>query len=207
MGFTVIIYVFKCFFIKLSATTKIDKYIEICNNYSNFSSYDLDSEKPDDSFYNGGVNFRYFLSNNCGISNINNHSIVVIIEYMGAKIIIPGDNEASSWNELLKIEDFKNAISGTNVFIASHHGRESGYCAELFNHFTPNIVIVSDDSEVDTSVTNRYTAIASGWDVKKRSNEEYINRKCLTTRNDGCIAINIERNYYTNKTHMEVTIN
>ena len=88
--------------------------------------------------------------------------------------------------------------------MASHHGRDSGYCAEIFNHFTPNLTIISDGRFVETSATSKYSEKSGGWKVWK-SNGEWIKRKVLSTRNDGHIKINVGEN--SNNYYMEVSIN
>lgn len=70
---------------------------------------------------------RFFQPNTCSRSNLNNHSLVAVVSYAGSKIIIPGDNEAASWNELLEYPAFVQAIRGTDILLAAHHGREAGY--------------------------------------------------------------------------------
>lgn len=181
---------------------KINKYLEINNRYSQPVEAAEDPLKAEN---NGGVSISIFIPSKCGTSNINNHSAVTVIEYLGVKIIIPGDNESVSWKELLESSNFTNAIKGTNVFVASHHGRESGYCSELFNYFTPELVIVSDGPCGKTSSTDCYTKIARGWKVYKRSEggSSPHERKCLTTRNDGTIVIKVGTN--SERTFMNVT--
>lgn len=119
--------------------------------------------------------------------------------------LIPGDNEAASWKELLEKPSFIKAINDTDIFVASHHGRESGYYSELFKYFNPKLVIVSDGPEVETSVTDKYSKIASGWNIYKRSENEKIphERKCLTTRKDGRLIIKVGKD--NNGTFMNVT--
>ncbi|GAB6179013.1 hypothetical protein JCM14036_03320 [Desulfotomaculum defluvii] len=180
---------------------KVDKYLEINDSYKYPVS---DSENPALPENNGDVNIKTFLPTSCGTSNINNHSVVTVIEYLGIKVIIPGDNEPPSWKELLEKNDFVEAIKNARILVAPHHGRESGYCKELFEHFEPNLVIVSDGRFCDTSAVSRYSSLAKGWEVQKRSgNSEQ--RKCLTTRSDGEILIKIGKNP-DDTTFMEVTI-
>ena len=122
--------------------------------------------------------------------------MVVLIEYLGKKILIPGDNESASWKELLDRKDFVDAIRNTDIFIASHHGRESGYYSELFDYFTPKLVVISDGNAKETSVTNKYSNVASGWYVHSRrgyDNKPQL-RKCLTTRKDGTIVVKVGKN-------------
>lgn len=109
---------------------------------------------------------------------------------MGVKILIPGDNESPSWNELLEEQEFKDSIKNTDLFVASHHGRDSGYCSDLFDYFKPELVIVSDGPETDTNAVDKYRKVATGYTVTKRSGET-DKRYCLTTRKDGVIKVEI----------------
>ncbi len=170
---------------------KVEKYIEIDNRFTSPVVEETNSVLPQN---NGGVKFTFFSPTKCNKSNLNNHSIITIVEYCGHKIIIPGDNESESWDELLGKPGFIDAIRNTDIFVASHHGRESGYHPELFNYFKPRLTIVSDGAETDTSAVNRYTKISTGWEVYKRSGGS-INRNCLTTRNDGPIVVKLGNNF------------
>ncbi len=166
----------------------INKYLEIDDRYNVPVN---ESNNPGLPENNGGVSFRYYTPTECGRSNINNHSVVTIIEYLGVKIFIPGDNENPSWDELLNRDGFINDIEGTNIYVASHHGRESGYSSELFKYIEPYLVIVSDDKETDTSITSKYSEKASGWKVYSRRDNSSEKRYCLTTRKDGMIEIKV----------------
>jgi len=140
----------------------------------------------------GGATFQVFSPRFCDTSNINNHSLVVAVSYAGLKMVLPGDNEAPSWKELLNDSAFVAAVKGVDVLLASHHGRNAGYCAELFEAMgEPKLVVVSDGRFGDTSATDRYSKQASGWTVfdAAGSNET---RKCLTTRSDGHITIKFD---------------
>jgi hypothetical protein len=41
--------------------------------------------------------------------------------------------------------DARQDVQDVSVFVASHHGRESGCCTELFELLRPQLVIISDD--------------------------------------------------------------
>jgi competence protein ComEC len=138
----------------------------------------------------GGASFKVYSPKQCPTSNLNNHSLVVVVAYAGLKMVIPGDNEAPSWNELLGNQDFVTAIKGTDIFLAPHHGRDSGFCAELFQVMgKPRLIVVSDGRFGDTSATNRYVKQARGWDYFNGAGEKIENCKCLTTRKNGHITV------------------
>ena len=138
----------------------------------------------------------------------NNHSIVTILSYAGSRIIIPGDNESASWKELLEDAEFVKAIKGTDILLASHHSRESGYCKELFDHIKPSLVLISDGPETDTSVTSKYYPVTTqeGWSVYKRSSDDPPEKRwVLTTRNDKAIVVRFGINA-AQKNYRKVTV-
>jgi len=178
----------------------IDKYLEIDKRYSGpVVNNPLLAEN------NGGVDFKIFMPTECDHSNINNHSMVTVITYAKSRVMLPGDNEPSSWQELLKRSSFRDAIEGIDILLASHHGRDSGYYNGLFSYFTPKLVVISDGRHCDTSATDRYDRIASGWTVHRRNGSD-ITRKCVTTRNDGDVVIEIGTNTTTGRPFLSVTV-
>ena len=79
-----------------------------------------------------------------------------------------------------------------DILVASHHGRDAGYCAEIFQYCQPKLVIVSDRGEGETSVTSAYAGhVIDGLSVKE-GNGEITKRKVLTTRYDGTIKVVID---------------
>jgi beta-lactamase superfamily II metal-dependent hydrolase len=165
----------------------VSEYLAIRQDYSLPVPAGIDPTIPSDF---GGALFQFFSPKSCSTANLNNHSIVVVVAFANLKVVIPGDNESPSWNELLLDPKFVAAIRGTDVLLASHHGRDAGYSAELFEVMgKPKLVVVSDGRFGDTSATDRYSNQASGWTVYDAAGASDT-RKCLTTRNDGHIAVN-----------------
>ena len=179
---------------------QIDKYLEINSKYSAPIADTNNPKLPDN---NGGVEILTFSPTSCDTSNLNNHSIVTVLNYAGSKILLPGDNEPASWEELLENSDLRNAIAGTDILLAPHHGRQSAFYSELFDHFKPKLTVISDGPS-ETSAVDKYRAATTGWTVHKRSggSEE---RKCVTTRKDG--VINVTLGYTSNgKPFIEVRV-
>ena len=167
----------------------IEKYLELDSRYR--SPVDPGTD-PTDPLVNGGAHIATFVPHTASTSNLNNHSVVTVIEYEGSKILIPGDNESPSWDELLDRPDFRAKIASVDVLVAAHHGRESGFHRDLFDHFNPLITIISDGRVTDTSATGRYSGATRGWMVHGRNGPDQ-ERKCLTTRSDGTIDVEIGR--------------
>ena len=174
---------------------KVNKYLAMSQNYYMPIP---ENEVVGNPLITGGVSIGKYAASGCGTSNINNHSGVVVFEYAGVKLIVPGDNEPPSWNALLQGQRFVQAARNPNVFMVSHHGRESGYCAELFDEQTgigkPDLCVISDGRVQDTDATARYFYHAEGWPVHSREGNSSDRRFCVTTRSDGYVDIKIGRN-------------
>ncbi len=184
-----------------SYKSKLDTYFEMSDSYT---APIKESERVGNPSVSGGVSIRQYASSSCGVSNINNHSFVTVLDYRDVTVVIPGDNEQASWNELMKNRDFATAMNRVNVFMASHHGRESGYYAEIFTG-KPNLCVVSDGPVQDTDARQRYSYHAEGWIVNKRNDGSSEKRNCVTTRQDGFIDIEIGLNA-NSKTYLSVEI-
>ena len=165
----------------------LSKYLSIAGEYMHTADLEYALTNPINW---GGANFYLFSPNQCDVGNINNRSIVTLLEYEGVKILIPGDNEECSWKELLSLPSFQFLVGGTHVFVASHHGRESGFYSKLFEYFKPCLTVVSDGRAPDTGATSRYSSVSRGWNVSKRGGGSET-RFCITTRKDGRIAIRV----------------
>jgi len=171
---------------------KLDYYFKMSNNrFTHPIKHDELVGNPDVS---GGVSITKHASRDCGTSNINNHSGVVVFKYHGVKVVIPGDNEAASWRSLLEQRDFVEAVEDADLFLASHHGRESGHHSDLFKTIAPKLCVVSDGRVQDTDATSRYSAHAKGWSVYSKTNGSSEDRYCLTTRTDGYIEVEVGKN-------------
>lgn len=117
-------------------------------------------------------------------TDTNNLSLVTFVQAEGVNIVFPGDLEAAGWRALLQNQGFCQYLVQTNFFVASHHGRESGYCSEVFRYCSPEVVIVSDESiQYDTQRSVNYGQHARG--VGFPSGIKYT----VTTRSHGMIVI------------------
>lgn len=182
---------------------KIDKYIEINKRYTGtLEEFDPSNPKYPENY--GGMEIRSFHPVNCSTSNLNNQSIVTVFKYANIKVVIPGDNEQASWNELLENPEFVSSISNSDIYLASHHGRESGYHEEIIDLINPRLTIISDGSYHDNSVREEYTTKSRGWKVYKKN--QPIQRKTLSTYHDGEITISIGFNSSSGKSYLRVDI-
>ena len=116
----------------------------------------------------------------------NNLSLVTFLHYGNVHVVFPGDLEHEGWQRLLRMPEFRAELAQVNVFAASHHGRENGYCEEVFNVCHPEIIVISDDAIAFDSqdTVDRYAQHTSGV----LFTDGRI-RRVLTTRQDGTIWI------------------
>lgn len=133
----------------------------------------------------GDVTITSFYNSYPDFTDTNNLSMVTFVEYDGLNIIIPGDLKTAGWGPLLQNFIFRAHLAKVNVFIASHHGRDEGYRAEVFQYCKPQIIILSDKNIVHLSQEHDYTKHATGVPNGKDSR-----RYVYTTRSDGHIRIN-----------------
>lgn len=99
----------------------------------------------------GGVSIKHFYNKYPDFEDTNNLSCATFVNYGGFQILFPGDLERVGWLKLLENKYFVEEIHKTTILVASHHGRQSGYCAEIFENWGPRAVVVSDKPKVHST--------------------------------------------------------
>lgn len=134
-----------------------------------------------------GMELEYFYNSPAQFPDTNNLSVVTFVRYGQCGVLFPGDLETAGWEALLGNPAFVRRLIQTNILVGSHHGRKGGYCADIFQYFTPDAVIISDKSVMhDTQDHDLYSGHCGGLVFPGN-----ITRKVLTTRKDGKITIDI----------------
>jgi beta-lactamase superfamily II metal-dependent hydrolase len=131
------------------------------------------------------VYFQLFWNKYPDFTDTNNLSQVLFLHLDGTSIVFPGDMETAGWYKLLEDPAFRTALAKVTIFVASHHGRESGYCPEVFDLCKPAVVIISDEQIQYDTQQHSYDDHAAGihW-----GNQGDV-RRVLTTRKDGTLTI------------------
>lgn len=181
---------------------KFAKYCEINDRY--VTNIDGGPNDPTIASNYGNMAISVFHSTSCPHDNFNNHSVLTVIEFANLKVVISGDNEKGSYEELLINEEFKKAIKDSDILLAPHHGRDSGFNLDFINLVNPRLTVVSDGRFCDTSANGRYSAKSRGWKVHK-SDGTSSERKCLTTNSDGEVYIHFGYNE-KNERYLSVNI-
>ncbi len=131
------------------------------------------------------IEFEIFYNQYPAFGDTNNLSLVSFIHFDGLDIVFPGDLEKAGWETLLKNPLFLTHLRRVNIFIASHHGRATGYCEDVFKYCTPDIVIISDKEVVHETQKQIYAKHTNGVPWNSGPDRRYV----LTTRSDGMIRI------------------
>jgi beta-lactamase superfamily II metal-dependent hydrolase len=115
----------------------------------------------------------------------NNLSMAIFLQCHGVGVMFTGDLEKAGFEELLKNQDFRHALQATRVYVASHHGRESGCSDKVARLLTGVYYVVISDKGYEHETQNTmdfYRAVANGGPFREEQ------RRVLTTRNDGRIG-------------------
>ena len=134
-----------------------------------------------------GLQVRLFHNNYPIFTDTNNLSLLVFLDVGSVSFALAGDLERAGWLELLKYPGVRTLLGRVNVFVASHHGRENGYCREVFDYCSPSLIVMSDGPiQYDTQkMATTYGQHASGEYFVSGGTREF--RKVVTTRKDGNI--------------------
>jgi beta-lactamase superfamily II metal-dependent hydrolase len=154
----------------------------------------------------GGIQQRSYCNRYPEFADTNNLSLAVVFEFNGFKILFPGDLERAGWLALLNREDFLAELPNVNILVASHHGRESGYCAEVFDYCRPQAIVMSDkaiqyDTQRMTDIYRQHVLQNHPDGVLVRTTMR--RRRVLTTRRDGHIDITVgdKGNFFIDTEH------
>jgi beta-lactamase superfamily II metal-dependent hydrolase len=131
-----------------------------------------------------GIERKIFYNDFPTFPDTNNLSVVTFVHYLDSLVVFPGDLEKEGWLALLEHSEFRRQLEQTNFFVASHHGRDSGYCEEVFSHCQPFLVIISDEAVKCNTQETPYQKHATGVPWSDGST-----RYVLTTCSDGKITI------------------
>ncbi|MDK1378953.1 hypothetical protein QN078_01055 [Ralstonia nicotianae] len=160
-------------------------YVRACDSFT------VPANVPFDQGMNG-ITCHLFHNPFPQFIDTNNLSLVVFIRYGGATFLFPGDLEREGWLALLERPDFRARLGEVSILMASHHGRENGFCEEVFNHCWPHAVVISDKEIIhDTQRTvPDYRAVVLDAGVMVRTTGK--RRHVLTTRRDGWIQFEVD---------------
>lgn len=145
----------------------------------------------------GGISWQVFF-NRYGLDfrDTNNLSLACFVTYGPFTILFGGDMEKPGWDKLMENPNFRRRLLDVTVYVASHHGRENGKCAQMFDWMSPEIAIISDCNKKHGTqeTTCWYADRVKGIPDYSRPYNALMQaqRKVFTTRKDGSITIMVE---------------
>lgn len=143
----------------------------------------------------GGITAAMFYNSWPQFQTTNDLSLAVFIKFGTFGILFPGDMEGRGWRNQLLNPSFRAMLADVDILVASHHGRDNGYCEDVFTYCHPQAVIMSDKGVIyetqDTEQMYRSQVMKHHRDgVYVRSSGR--NRHVLTTRRDGWIQFDVD---------------
>jgi len=121
------------------------------------------------------------------VRDANDLSLVTFIKEGKFTVCFPGDLTARGWRFHLKNKAFQFWLRETNLFLASHHGRPTGFYEPVYEFLYPKLIVISDKEQIKgRKLTKRVPYREHAFGVKI-ADESF--RKVLTTRNDGRLRI------------------
>ena len=138
-----------------------------------------------------GLQVWMFYNDYPAFTDTNNLSLLTFVDVGAVSFVLGGDLERPGWLKLIEEPHIRELLGRVDVLVASHHGRESGYCREVFDYCKPRLIVMSDSSiQYDTQLmASTYGQHASGEMFNTDSGQEF--RKVVTTRQDGNIFWNL----------------
>jgi beta-lactamase superfamily II metal-dependent hydrolase len=170
-------------------TWDAEQYVAMCDEFVHPVPEPFDDHM-------GGISATLFWNKYPFFTNTNDLSLVVFMKFGSFKILFSGDLEEAGWKSLLGLQLFRDELRYLDVLVASHHGRESGFCSEVFDYCRPSAVVISDKPiahETQETVPD-YRAVVTATGVPVRTSGK--RRHVLTTRRDGWIQFNVGSNGY-----------
>jgi beta-lactamase superfamily II metal-dependent hydrolase len=121
------------------------------------------------------------------VRDVNDLSLLTFIKADACTICLAGDINARGWRLHLQNTAVQYWLRETNIYVASHHGRISGYLDKLFEFLSPKLIFISDKEQtIGRTTVQRAPYSDHAYGVKLADGSW---RKVLTTRGDGRIRI------------------
>jgi competence protein ComEC len=103
-----------------------------------------------------------FMEGTC--DDVNNNGIIMSVVTGKSKLIITGDTQEEQWDSLDSAR-----LAGTSIFLASHHGRDSGFSARILKIMRPQRIIISDGEPCENDATAKYQVVAPVSTTRKNN--------------------------------------
>jgi beta-lactamase superfamily II metal-dependent hydrolase len=121
------------------------------------------------------------------VRDVNDLSLVTFLSEERFTVCFPGDLTARGWKLHLENKAFQYMLRETNLFVASHHGRPTGFYEPVYEYLYPKLIVISDKEQAKgRTVIQRAPYTKHAYGVKL---EDGSFRKVLSTKEDGRVRI------------------
>ncbi len=132
------------------------------------------------------VNYLTYFNSPVKFDDLDNLSLAVFVITRENVILIAGSMRPEGWFALMENPDVVELLEHTNIFMAPLKGRPEGFCLELFDHLSPDLIIVPDYGLPEgESHRDVYSNFAKGTKYKDR----YV--RVLSTAREGLIELEL----------------
>lgn len=115
--------------------------------YNSNNELKISTFKEDDKITFGDATFDVLSARSIeSVSDINNTSIVLQLNYKEKKYLFTGDMEAELENDFLDKDQKDDFLSQIDILKVSHHASNSGTTKEFLNEISPKYAIISSGS-------------------------------------------------------------
>jgi beta-lactamase superfamily II metal-dependent hydrolase len=133
------------------------------------------------------MNLRQFYLPIGSVRDANDLSLVTFLSEERFTVCFSGDLTARGWKLHLANKAFQYMLRETNLFVASHHGRPTGYYEPVYEYLYPKLIVISDKEQAKgRTVIQRVPYTKHAFGVKLPDGSF---RKVLTTKGDGRIRV------------------
>lgn len=132
-----------------------------------------------------GLKLSFFWNQYPNCRSNHDLSLVTFIQYRDINMILPSDVDHDGWESLLGESNFRQKLDKVNVFVASDHGQEEGYCHDVFRYCHPEVILVSnkENQSLSARMMEQYQSLAKGAPFG------ISDKKVLTTYEEGTISV------------------
>jgi len=94
----------------------------------------------------------------------NNNGIILSISTANSRVVITGDTQVEQWD----VTDLRG-LNDPALFLASHHGRESGLSERVMKAIGAKHIVISDGKPAESDATDKYRLYAPVSTTREKS--------------------------------------
>lgn len=128
-------------------------------------------------------------------ADINDNSLISVLEVGSKKAIFVGDQGVEAEKRLISNPDMRDLVKNCDILKVGHHGDSSSSCEEFIRHVDPNFAVISTGIHVTVLLGQLHCQRSVCKRIKKlpRKDENKEERKLSVTQSNGNIVCKISK--------------